>query len=104
MMPIVVPMIIATAKQGEQNVRRANPEFKTLSKYSDVDEKTFFETAKKQFKLYSDKMGLMQSIDLIKTLFDFDNARESKRVRLVNFVLETDIKGPSWFERVFKGM
>ena len=104
MMPIVVPMIIATAKNKGEYVPAPPPVFETLSKYSDVDGETFFETAKKQLKEHSDKMALMQSINFIGTLFNFDNSKESKKVALVNFVLGLDIKGPSWFERVFKGM
>lgn len=104
MMPLVVPMIIATAKNTGEYVPAPPPVFETLSKYSDIDGETFFETAKRQMKEHSDKMALMQSITLIGTLFNFDNSKESKKVALVNFVLGLDIKGPSWFERVFKGM
>lgn len=104
MMPIVVPMIIATAKNKGAETPKPDPEFKTLSKYSDMDEKTFFETAKKFLSDNSQNIGLMQFIDLAGTLFNFDNSKESKKVKLVNCVLGTDFKGPNWFERVFKGM
>ena len=103
-MPIVVPMIVATANNTGAETPKPDPEFKTLSKYSDMVEKTFFETAKKVLYEKGNGIGLIQFIDLAGTLFNFDNSKESKKVKLVNCVLGTDFKGPNWFERVFKGM
>ena len=99
-----IAMHIATARSKGSETPKPDPEFKTLSKYSDMDEKTFFETAKKVLSDKGNGIGLIQFIDLVGTLFNFDNSKESKKVKLVNLVLDTDFKGPNWFERVFKGM
>lgn len=102
MFPIVVP-IIATAKQTSSNTEPEPIVMELLSKYTDVPAEKFAEMAKKKLKSNSSNMGLIESIEYIRTLFAFDTCRESRRVSLVNFVLNTNIPGPSWFERVFKG-
>ncbi len=102
MFPIIVPPVHLFNKQSTPR----DPEpivMELLCKYTDVPVDEFVNKAKKKLKDNSGNMGLMESIEYIRTLFAFDTCKESRRVSLVNFVLNTNIPGPSWFERVFKG-
>ena len=97
--PIIVPYInnSSTASAGK-------PVFETLSKYTDSDPEQFFDLATQRIEEEEDRLALTTVINFTNTIFNFDDSRESRKVALVNFVLNLDIKGPTWFERVFKKM
>jgi hypothetical protein len=97
--PIIVPYVNNSSTTGTRK-----PVFETLSKYTDSDPEQFFDLATQRIKEKGDRLALTTVINFTNTIFKFDNSRESRKVALVNFVLNLDIKGPTWFERVFKKM
>jgi hypothetical protein len=102
MFPIIVPTPVHLFKNAAPYVEPTIV-MELLSNYTEMPVDEFVNKAKKKLKDNSGNVGLMESIECIRTLFAFDTCKESRRVSLVNFVLNTNIPGPSWFERVFKG-
>jgi hypothetical protein len=102
MFPIIVPFL-STNKDRETREADSPIIMERLCNYTDISVDEFVTKAKKKFKDNSRNMGLIESIEYVKTLFAFDTCKESRRVSLVNFVLNTNIKGPSLFARIFKG-
>lgn len=102
MFPIIVPTPVHLFKNAAPYVEPPIV-MELLNKYTEMPVEEFVTKAKQKLKDNSDRMGLIESIEYIRTLFAFDTCKESRRVKLVNFTLDTNIKGPSWFARVFKG-
>ena len=102
MFPIIVPAPVHLFKNAAPYVEKPIV-MESLNKYTEIPVEEFVSKAKKKLKDNSDRMGLIESITYIQTLFAFDTCKESRRVSLVNFVLDTNIKGPSLFARIFRG-